>query len=125
MCNSHNGDANDEQMILYGWLADSVTISHVSNMRDAFTIFTPSVKPVCGVGNAQACAEEQETIKIKSKVNGNEYTLTLKDVLYIPTNQQNLLSLGRWDTAGGNYHDRQGKLMMNTATVLLLPLALK
>jgi len=33
--------------------------------------------------------------------------------LYIPNNPQNLLSLGRWDKAGGNYHGGQGILTMN------------
>jgi hypothetical protein len=37
----------------------------------------------------------------------------LTNVLYIPTNKQSLLSLGRWDKAGGTYHGGQGKLLMN------------
>ena len=47
-------------------------------------------------------------------VNNRIYNITLTDVLHIPNNQQNLLSLGRWDKAGGSYHGEQGKLRMNT-----------
>ena len=111
---------NDDAMILYDWLADSATTSHVTNMRDAFITFTPLEKSVHGVGNVQTRAEGKGDIKIISTVNGKQHQLTLKDVLYIPKNQQNLLSLGRWDKAGGNYHGGQGKLSMiasNGATV--------
>jgi len=68
---------------------------------------------VCGVGNVQTHAEGKGKIKIKSTVNRKQYNLILKDVLYIPTNKQNLLSLGQWDKAGGSYLGRQEKLMMN------------
>jgi len=111
-CNVSGADNNDD-MILYDWLADCATTSHVTNMRDAFTTFTPLRKPVHGVGNAQTHAEGRGTVKIKSTVNGELYNLTLTDVLYIPTNKQSLLSLGRWDKAGGTYHGGQGKLLMN------------
>ena len=81
-------------MILYDWLADSATTSHVTNMCDAFITFTPLEKPVHGVGNVQTHAEGKGNIKIISTVNVIKHQLTLKDVLYIPTNQQNLISLG-------------------------------
>lgn len=38
----------------------------------------------------------------------------LEDVLYIPSNPQHLISLGRWDKAGGSYHGGQGVLQMIT-----------
>jgi len=117
-CNSNHynplSGENDKPMIIYDWLADTATMSHVTNMRDAFTSFTPLIRPVRGVGNAETHAEGRGTIKIRTKVNEQEYDLTLTDVLYIPTNQQNLLSLGRWDKAGGEYHGGQGQLMMIT-----------
>jgi len=92
-CNVSNV-GNDDAMILYDWLADSATTLHVTNMHDAFIKYTPLRKPVHGVGNAQTHAEGKGTIRIKSMVNGKQYDLTLTDFLYIPTNQQNLLSLG-------------------------------
>jgi len=53
---------------------------------------------------------------ITMKVNGKEFALTLIDVLYIPLNPQNLVSLGQWDKAGGSYHGGQGTLTMITAS---------
>jgi len=80
-------------------------------MRDAVTTFQPFTKSISSVGNAQACAQGRGTVKVKTKVNDKEFQLTLKDVLYIPSNPQNLLSLGRWDKA------RVGKLHCVVRTV--------
>ena len=93
--------------------ADCATTSHVTNQRDAFTTFEPLNKTVSGVGNAQTHAKGRGTIKLLSKVNNETFRLTLTNVLYIPTNPQNLLSLGRWDRSGGTYHGGQGSLSMN------------
>ena len=112
--NPLNGEDNDERLLFYDWLADSATTSHVTNMRDAFSTFEPLTKSVSGVGNAQASAKGKGNIKITTKVVGREFHLTLKDVLYIPTNPQNLISLGRWDKSGGTYTGSQGILTMNT-----------
>jgi len=68
---------------------------------------------VSGVGNAQTRAEGKGTINIRTMVNHQAYNLTLRDVLYILSNPHNLISLGRWDNAGGNYHGGQGILTMN------------
>ena len=40
--------------------------------------------------------------------------LELQDVLYIPTNQNNLLSLGKWDKGGGQYVGGGGALTLIT-----------
>jgi len=34
-------------------------------------------------------------------VNDKTYIVVLKDVLYIPSNQQSLIALGQWDKFGG------------------------
>jgi len=68
---------------------------------------------VRGVGNAQTHTEGRGDLKVKSTVNRQTYNILLKNVLYIPTNQHKLLSLGRWDKAGGSYLSSQGKLTMN------------
>jgi len=111
---SLNVEENGKTLSHYDWLADCATTSHITNMRDAFTTFQPLTKSVSGVGNAQACTQGRGTVKVKTKVNDKEFQLTLKDVLYIPNNPQNLLSLGRWDKAGDNHHGGQGLLTMNT-----------
>ena len=109
--NSLDAEGNDERLLFYDWLADSATTTHVTNMRDAFTAFQPLVKPISGVGNAKTQAEGKGTVKLTTWVNGKEFQLTLEDVLYIPSNPQNLISLGRWDKAGGHYHGGDGKLV--------------
>ena len=43
-------------------------------------------------------------------IGGETCVLMLEDVLYIPTNKQNLISLGRWDKAGGQYMGGDGQL---------------
>lgn len=97
---------------LYDWIADTATTSHITNMREAFQTFQPLRKYVSGVGDAQAEAEGRGTVKIQSVIEGKSYFLTLEDVLYIPSNPNNLLSLGRWDKAGGEYHASQGRLTL-------------
>jgi hypothetical protein len=44
----------------------------------------------------------------------HKYTLELQDVLYIPTNRNNLLSLGKWDKGGGQYVGGKGVLTLIT-----------
>ena len=46
-------------------------------------------------------------------VNEN-FELILENVLYVPQNPHNLLSLGRWDNAGGLYWGINGKLSLTT-----------
>jgi hypothetical protein len=78
----------------YDWLADTATMSHITNRRENFTTFYPIEKPVNGVGNAQTNAKGKGTVRIKTMTNGREHTLMLADVLYIPANPHSLLSLG-------------------------------
>ena len=113
-CNPLSVEENDDLLSFYDWLADSATTSHVTNMRDAFTTFQSLVKPVSGVGNALTHMEGKGTIMIQTKIDDKIFKLTLKDVLYIPTNPQILLSLSRWDKAGGSYHGSQRRLTMTT-----------
>ena len=82
-------------------MADSATTSHVTNQREAFITFTPMHDiPVAGVGNVQTCAKGRGTIILESTYKGFRHNLRLQDTLYIPTNQNNLLSLGRWERDG-------------------------
>ena len=52
------------------------------------------------------------SINIKTEIDGKGHQITLKDVLFIPSNPHNLLSLGRWDSAGGNYHGGKNMLTL-------------
>src|SRR6266851_2907309 len=108
---------NGETLIYYDCLADSATTSHVSNCREAFTKFNPTHKTkVGGVGGIQTRAEGRGTIELESVCEGRTYTLTLNDVLYIPGNKDNLISLGRWEAAGGKYTGHNGKLTLTAKT---------
>ena len=71
-------------------------------------------KTVAGVGNNQARAVGQGTIELESRYKGNKYLLRLEDVLHIPSNRNNLISLGRWDKAGGRYTGGGGVLTLMT-----------
>ena len=53
-------------------------------------------------------------MELISSYNGHKYILELENVLYIPTNRNNLISLGRWDKAGGWYIGGGGVLTLIT-----------
>ena len=100
--NSADLNKIDKRLIYYDWLADTVTTSDVSKCLEAFTSFKPlKDAKVTGVRNTFAQAEGRGTIKLESQVDGQKFVIELNDVLYIPSNKQNLFSLGRWDTASG------------------------
>ncbi|KIJ89507.1 hypothetical protein K443DRAFT_117888, partial [Laccaria amethystina LaAM-08-1] len=81
----------DERLSLYDWVADTGTTSHITNRRDAFITY-------------QALGG-----KIVSG-----YLLRLENTLYIPSNPNNLFSLGRWDTSGGRYTGGGGTITLIT-----------
>ena len=92
----------NEYVSYYDWLGDTCATSHVTNQREAFKTFTPFDKrEVRGLRNLTVTAEGHGVIHLEAKVNDKTYIVILKDVLYIPSNQQSLIALGRWDTFGG------------------------
>jgi hypothetical protein len=102
-----------ESIIYYDWYADSATSTHVTNKRDIFTTFEPLKNTnVVGVGRNKTKAEGRGNIELRAQYGNNTYILKLQNVLYIPTNRNNLLSLGRWDAAGGKYVGGQGQLTL-------------
>jgi GAG-pre-integrase domain len=54
------------------------------------------------------------TVELSSTCNGQQYTLLLLNVLHVPGMRNNLLSLGRWDAAGGNYFGGKGSITLVT-----------
>jgi hypothetical protein len=86
----------------YDWVADSTTTSHICNTKHTFIEYTPSHKKlsVCGVGGIIARAEGRGTMKLQTHYQGKTHNIKLKDILYIPDNRNNLLSLGQWARAG-------------------------
>jgi hypothetical protein len=114
-CDSIDLNEIDEKLIYYDWLADSATTSHVSNSLEAFTSFQPLQKArITGVGNTSTHAEGRGTVELESQMDGQRFIIKLLDVLYIPSNKQNLFSLGRWDKSGGRYIGGKGQLTLVT-----------
>ena len=110
---SYNMNEINEPVIYYDWFSDSATSSHVTNKRDIFITYeTLRNTSVVGVGRNKAKVEGKGTIELISRYNGHAYTLRLQNVLYIPTNRNNLLLLGRWDAAGGRYIGGQGQIIL-------------
>jgi hypothetical protein len=54
------------------------------------------------------------TIKLISKCNGQDFVLILEDVLHVPSTRNNLISLGQWDAAGGQYTGGGGVITLTT-----------
>ena len=108
-----NPNKIDERLISYNWLADSAMTSHVSNTHEMFTNFQLLQKAaVIGVGNISMQAEGWGIVKLESKMNGLKYIVKLNDVLYIPSNKQNLFLLGCWNKAGGYYIGGKNQLIL-------------
>jgi len=106
-------DPNDERVLYYDWLADSATTAHVTNQREVFETYHPATEAtVAGVGNSKIKIEGRGTIQLESQCNGQTFILKLEDVLYIPTNRNSFLSLGRWDDAGGSYSSESGTMLL-------------
>jgi hypothetical protein len=113
--NDCTAGGNDERLIYYDWLADTATTSHVACNRDAFTSYTPSKNiTVTGVGGKEAPILGRGTVELNSTCNGNNYILRLEDVLHVPGQRNNLISLGRWDNEGRRYIGGNGMITLVT-----------
>ena len=106
---------NDKCILYYDWLADSVTTLHICNARKAFIDYESiDTILVIGVGNIKAHAKGRGSVKIKSHCDEHEYTLQLENVLHVPGNNNNLISLGQWDCDGHQYEGLNSILMLFT-----------
>ena len=73
-------------------------MSYITNWHDAFITYESLTnKVVHGVGNKTAHAIGKGTIELISYINEQKFIICLEDVLYIPTTENNLISLRRWD----------------------------
>ena len=103
----------DTQVIHYDWLADSATTSHVSNSHEAFTKFTPlTATTVTGIGNLSTTAHGRGTVELISRNGNKQYLIKLKDVLYIPNNCNNLITITKWDHEGQKFVGENGRLTL-------------
>jgi len=78
----------------FEWIADSASTVHVTNWRDAFATYTPvpDIK-VTGIGRVQVFAVGRGTVYLNSECDGKQSIICLQNVLHIPCNQNNLLSI--------------------------------
>jgi GAG-pre-integrase domain len=90
---------------LYNWIADCATTSCICNKREVFTEYIPIHNdiPIYGVGNTTTHAKGQGTVIIETTQDGKVHKLALKNVLHVPNNRHNIISLGRWAHAGGTF----------------------
>jgi hypothetical protein len=86
---------NDDHMIFYNWLANSATSSHVSAQREAFTMYTPLFNSIAtSVGGKEAKITGHSTVELLSECNRLKYVIRLENILHIPGQKSNLISLG-------------------------------
>jgi len=105
----------DLRLIYYEWLADLGATSHITHRRDAFDTYEPIPEiPISGVGGVKAHAIGQGNVKLKSECNNRTYILKLKNVLHVPKNKNNLLSLGKWERDGQSYNACDGIISLLT-----------
>jgi hypothetical protein len=91
-----NVNAIDDHLIYYDWLANNVTTSHVSCQHNTFTQYTPLDNvSVSGVGRKEAKITSRGTVKLYLTCNSLTYLLHLENVLHIPGQWNNLISLGQ------------------------------
>jgi len=90
---------------LYNWIVDSTSTSHICNKWEVFIEYKPekSEVPIYGVRNITAHAIGQGKVIIQAVLNSKTHKIMLNDILHVPHNRHNILSLGRWAHAGGNF----------------------
>ena len=67
-----------------------------------------------GVGGKEAAVIGHGTVILISNCNGVNWTLKLENVLHVPGQRNNLISLGRWDKAGSTYQGGENKIILIT-----------
>ena len=108
-----NGGANDKCVLYYDWLADSATTLHISNACKAFVSYQPANgTTVAGVGDMKTSVMGHGDVVLLSQCEGRTYELQLKNVLHIPSNRNNLLSLSRWEGNGRTYVGENNQLTL-------------
>jgi hypothetical protein len=106
-------DEIDERLIFHDWYVDSATTSHIANSCNAFSSYQSITDTaISGVGDAITHAEGCRTVTLTSKYHDQIYMLQLQDVLHVPSNKNNLFSLGCWDATGNTYSCKGGVLTL-------------
>jgi hypothetical protein len=113
--NSCNVNGIDEHILYYDWLTNSATTLHITNQQEAFITYQLlEATTVTGVGNVKTKAKGRGIIEIILYCDSQKYILMLEDVLYILSNCNSLIFIGRWDNMGGRYTRGGGMLTLIT-----------
>jgi hypothetical protein len=108
-------DEIDKRLVFYDWLANSGATSHITHQRDAFHTYEAiPVVSIAGVGRLKAHTIGKRSIHLKSEYNRRTYILELQNVLHVPNNRNNLLSLGQWEANGRSIFVYNGKMTLLT-----------
>jgi GAG-pre-integrase domain len=85
---------------------------HICNKHDSFIEYCSSNAKVQGVRNTLSKTHGHGTVKVQAHMNDITCILILQNILYVPSNQYNLLSLRRWDSHGRHFKSSQGTLSL-------------
>ncbi|KAJ3521915.1 hypothetical protein NMY22_g12109 [Coprinellus aureogranulatus] len=95
------------------WHLDSGTTSHICTTRDAFQNYSPLQNAtVRGVGPDVATVEGTGSVILKFQVGNDVIAHSIKDVLHVPGAPHCLLSVSRFDEAGGEVGFRKGECVL-------------
>lgn len=97
------------------WIADAGTTSHIAPDRRMFTDFRAERVTVNGFGEGMHVeGEGRGTVILNSRVEGKIIPITLKDVIYLPTAVNSLLSIAKIDKGGGSAEYRNGEVILRS-----------
>jgi hypothetical protein len=95
------------------WILDSATTSHICNDRMAFVKYFPlRNSTVKGIGKELARATGVGTVVLDFKVDEKTIGHQMRNVLHVPEAPNSLLSVGRFDKAGGTIGFKNGQCFL-------------
>jgi hypothetical protein len=107
-------DGECEELAWYDWFADSGSSSHITKIRSALTDYVPlSEHRVLGIGKESLEALGKGTIELVSTFGNRQIRAKFKNVLYVPSASNNLISITRLDKEGGKALMGDGKVTLS------------
>ncbi|KAF8339463.1 hypothetical protein F5887DRAFT_865754, partial [Amanita rubescens] len=77
------------------WLADTAITSYIASKKKYFTVYRKIDRTITGLGDACVKAVGCGSVILTFHVDSETHTISLNDVLHIPSASDNLLSVGR------------------------------
>ena len=101
----------------YDWLADTGSTAHITHRREIFATYQEIPKiAIKGVGAIKAHAIGRGTVYLQSECDRQLHTFELNNVLHVPSNRNNIFSLGRWEQEGRSIFVRNSILYLRDET---------